>query len=463
MINQLRNVSLILLLFMTESFRLVSAQENIFQINYQLDIKKEKHGGGEFKMGDVSLDPSSENLIIQLNTDGGFTTSTQKNEYTRYDFIKEMIYNYNQDTLKSIIPLYSVVDFRIAEYHNRVAMTEVLQAGGVDNPMGDLMNLESVFGLEFPENNLKDSIEVKSKGNTKVYSFEGNDLVQVHFSKTKISDEFAESFTHFLTYLTEIHPSIKRAIIETHLIPEYLEYSFINVGTKSTKTYILNQTRQFANKKVDLPGDLILGKRNSPPIARLIDSVFNYTMMHDIPAIDTGFYFKEYKKLLQTNENLSSLLSLFEYLLSSGDQPVEQLREVAQRHDSDTLLATFLSCMGMPKSKEEAEQKIAELKPLIALDVKYGYVMNIFVANYIEPIDRIEAISRFQKALSHQPMITGAWHDLGNIYAGMYQYNDAWKCYEIMRRINTNHPMSKELLEKKASLKQKHPEYFNSK
>ena len=361
-----------------------------------------------------------------------------------------MIYNYNQDTLKSIIPLHSIVDFRIAEYHNRVTMTEVLQAGGVENPMGDLMNLESVFGLEFPKNNLKDSIEVKSKGNTKVYSFEGNDLVQVRFSKTKISDEFAESFARFLTYLTEIHPSIKRAIIETHLIPEYIQYSFINVGAKSTKTYTLKKTRQFVNDdKVELPGKLILGKRNSPQIASLIDSVFNYTMLHDIPAIDLDFYFKEYKKYLEVNENLSSLLSLFEYLLSSGNQPVEQLREVAQRHDSDTLLATFLSCMGMPNSKEEAEQKIAELKPLIALDVKYGYVMNIFVANYIEPIDRIEAISRFQKALSHQPMITGAWHDLSNIYAGMYQYNDAWKCYEIMRRINTNHPMSKERTRKK--------------
>ena len=86
--------------------------------------------------------------------------------------------------------------------------------------------------------------------------------------------------------------------------------------------------------------------------------------------------------------------------------------------------------------------------------------MNIFAANYVQPIDPYKAISYFYNALSKDPYITGVWHDLGKIYANKYQYNEAWKCFGIMLNINPTHPMAHEILEKKKYLRTNYADYF---
>ena len=110
--------------------------------------------------------------------------------------------------------------------------------------------------------------------------------------------------------------------------------------------------------------------------------------------------FSEAKKLLNQGKNLSGLLRLLEYSLSTDNQPSTQLRSILPKQKTDTVLSSFLYYLNPPKSKEEAELKISTLNTLLSLNIDCCYLMNIFAANYIEPIDQNEAISYFQKALS---------------------------------------------------------------
>ena len=89
--------------------------------------------------------------------------------------------------------------------------------------------------------------------------------------------------------------------------------------------------------------------------------------------------------------------------------------------------------------------------------------MNIFAANYITPTDRSSAIGYFYKALANRPSITGAWIDLGKIYASQYRFDDAWKCYKIAIRMNPKHFLVEQMRAKETLLEDKYPEYFEIK
>lgn len=97
---------------------------------------------------------------------------------------------------------------------------------------------------------------------------------------------------------------------------------------------------------------------------------------------------------------------------------------------------------------------------LIDQGMPYNYVMNIFIANYIKPIDDFESLNYFYKALSNQPTITGAYHDLGNTFAGRYDYDYAWKCYYILTTLHEPHPMAQDKLKYKEQIETEYPHYF---
>lgn len=439
------------------------SQKLDFEIKYNVETKSEKYGEGKNLDSNAILAPFTNDLVIKLQNDGSFTTSLNKQIITLYDLNKEIILKYNPDTLYSAIPLHSIIDYRIAEYKNRTFLSNMLQEGGIETAFGNLTNLESIFGIEDEKYNIRDSIILKTNDNNKVYMFNNKDLVEVKYSKIKLPKEYIESFFKYLTYSTEIHPYIKEEIIKTKLVPIQIQYNYVNVGIKTTKTYnfIGSEKTQHLNNDI-YSKKRFLFQRNLTQMGGIIDSMMFYTMFNKPTPLDSSIYFSEAKKLLNQGENLSGLLRLLEYSLSTGNQPTNQLRSILPKQKTDSVLASFLYCLNPPKSKEEAELKISTLNTLISLNIDYGYLMNIFAANYIEPIDQYEAISYFQKALSKNQYITGAWFDLGRIYSNRYNYDDAWKCFEIMMNIKMDHPMAQEILIKKSSLKNNYPDYFKS-
>lgn len=438
------------------------AQQTTFQMTYNIEQVSTKSGEGEFLDTTAIPEPLKFVSNIRLQKHGSFSTTVDLKKTTLYDFETEMIYDYRFDTLYNLVPLYSVIDYRVAEFQNRVFLAGLLQTGGAENVMGNEASLESIFGIEEEESSIKKQIKEKKEANTRVYIFDSKEFVKVTYSKMELPDEYAEAFLKFLIYETEIHPSIKEKIIKVGLVPSDIRYHYADIGTQTTVTYHLKAAKEMVTGEDDISKKIAYrptadGDRE---MLALIDSMILYTTVHPVQPVDSTTYFKRSAELKKEGQYLSSLLRLLEYLLVSGNQPTNQIREIATFQQSDSLLATFLYCLNAPRAKEDALEKVLVLDNLVGLNLKYGYVMTIFAANYIEPINEQEAIHYFYKALSNNPQITGAWLDLGNIYTRRYRYNEAWKCYGIMLNLNAMHPMAVEIKEKKRWLKEHYPQYF---
>lgn len=437
------------------------SQEPNLQIQYQVAIDNTEIGEGEVIESGSTPKSSSSELTINLHNNGTYSTSKENGSTTLFDLNKEYIYTYNSDTLFNVRPLYSVIDYRVSEYKNRTFLADMLKESGAGNAFGNLANLESIFGIEESKNKIRKSISSKSDDGTTAYSYKGNELVRVKYSNEKVPKAYMESFSKFLTYSIDMHPSIKEEIIKTNLIPQNITYHYSNIPFNTTKTLTLIEFKSVSliQQKFN-ETNRVLDKRDAATIVGTIDSMTFYTMFNKPNPIDSSSVFSKAMNLTDANENLSGILHLLEYLLSTGKQPIDQIKQIAPKADSDTLLSGFLFCLSSPTSKEDAELKISLLNTLIDQNKEFGYVMNIFCANYIEQIDDYEAINYFYKALSHNPNITGAWLDLGKIFANRYNFDDAWKCYDIMLKLKPDHPMAQEIKMNKQSFKEIYPSYF---
>lgn len=437
------------------------SQKSDFKIQFKIESKNELSGDVESITTNSIPESFDKEVVIHLQQDGSFLNTKNSRVTTFYDVTNEYIYTYSADTLYDAIPLYSSIDYRIAEYENRVFLAEMLQASGAGKAFGDLINLESLFGIENKEKNLRESIISKTSDDVTIYSVNGNEIARVSYAKTKIPKEYLEAFSKYLTYSVVIHPSIKEEILKTKRVPNFIQCTYSNVATKTTETYHLIESGKTEHSKNTIfTQKRALYQRDRSYMNGIIDSMVFSTMFHRSIPFDSVACFTEVTQLSNEGKNLSGILRLFEYILSTGHQPLNRLREIASLQESDSLLALFIYSLNSPQSQEEAESKVANFNYLNTLDIKYGYVMNIFAANYITPIDEFEATSYFYKALSKNPRITGAWLDLGKIYASTYNYDDAWKCFGIIMNMNASHPMANEIIEKEKALKRDYPNYF---
>lgn len=63
-------------------------------------------------------------------------------------------------------------------------------------------------------------------------------------------------------------------------------------------------------------------------------------------------------------------------------------------------------------------------------------------------------------ALRVNPYLTGAWHDLGNVYYRSFRMPEAWICWDVGRRISPSDPMMKEVDQLELLLRTKNPQFF---
>ena len=225
-------------------------------------------------------------------------------------------------------------------------------------------------------------------------------------------------------------------------------------------SYILDKKGEQVSHKPVILKDKIYTHQKGSKLEGLIDSVHVFTSKNEIPLPASTSYFAEAKSLSEEGNRLSALLALFEYVLTTGEQPTTQIKELMKYQETDTMLRKFIISLAPPQSEEDAYQKLDQFGELLNEDIAYGYIMNIFAANTIQQADLIEAILLFNKALENNPFITGAWHDLGKLHANRYDFLNAWKCFEIMFRLNEKHSLAKEIHETKARLIDEQLDFF---
>ncbi len=440
----------------------VSFSQNIeYGIKYRLDqnyvFAEEKAGNSNTPSNKSTTDT----LLASLTNSGSFSISSNPQYSVYFDFSDQLIYSYSSDSIFNINSLFSIVAYRVAEFENRKYLAELLNtAAGSETVMGNAAELEVIFGVEDSENSVRNEIIKKNANDTTSYEYINSVFCKVHYSTHPLAKEYQKSMEHFLVYSMTLHPMVKEDILQTGLIPDYIFVNYSDIGQNISLTHTLLDcgVRVSNNVKTSL-NEKALRSINADEMNGLVDSVFYDRLYNKYSIPDSNAVYRTADKLCSEGKYLSALLCVFEYVLSTGNESISHIKPIVI-HQDDADLSAFIAAMNPARNEEEAFRRVADFNALIAKDLEYAHILNIYAANVISVYDTEQSIEYFYKALSLSPEITNAWYDLGRTYAGMYDYITAWKCFEIVFRSGTPQSNKSDVQKLKKKLKLQHPEYF---
>ena len=381
---------------------------------------------------------------------------------TLYDFRADREYILSHDTLLTSNLLFHVVDNQVAEFTNRLFLAKTLAIAGQGDAMGDLFFQESVFGVEKTKDSLKSQIKSRMHLDTVIYTVNGKTVARIVYSKKDLSAACKVQFEKYLLYEVPLHPCIRAELMKKGLLPAFMEVYFFDMSQSGTYTYELEKAIQ------DVPSQAVKEMKRMPryPESReslrgLLDSMVmavNYGQVH---IQDKASCITVTDKLSEKGKYLDAILNLLEYNLTTGDAMGEELKKVARHQSEDSLMSKFFLCLDTPKSKQDAIDKIEGFEQIKSHKLEKGYLLGIFMADFYGDLGkRAEMKEAFFSVLKINPLISGAYVDLGKMYREQYNMNAAWECFDIALKLAPENSMMEELNSLKANLKTDYPQYF---
>ena len=383
---------------------------------------------------------------------------------TIYDFNSEKVTTI-RNNFYDIVPLFSIINYRATELQNREFLSGALKAGGLNDVFGGLFGLETLLVIEDKPNKFKSDIKEEKNNNNVDYYFKKDKVVKVEYSNYKLDGRFRNIFTKLLIYNTNTHPLIINSMVQNGFIPKYIGYSYSNADNHYTVKYELIE---FSGKEESLENlmstkGLSLDTVNCDSMELLINKIYYKVSKTTIPLLTKDECIIKNKAFIEKEKYLDALLTLFEYLLQSGDQPADAIKQTMIYLNKDKDLKTFVDAINSEITKEALQKSIHKLESIDQNKYEKGYLINIFLANFYTNIGFNKSWTYFHKVLVKNPYVTGVYKDLGEYYSNNFDMDNAWKCFDIAVLLNKNNPISKDIENLKSKYRTDYPAYFISK
>lgn len=450
---------------------LIISNINIFGLNISFTYKITKDTKQVKRFENMSIDnkiisESSINIRKFIIYDDGFLIIQDTSSHLRtiYDFNSEKVTTI-KDGKYDIVSLFSIINYREAEFQNRKYLSGGLKAGGLNDALGGLFGLESLFVIEDKPNKLKSDIKEKNNNNLIEYDYKTDKVVTIEYSQNKLDGRYKSIFSKFLIYNTSIHPLIIKSIVQHGFIPKYIEFNYSDVAAQCTDKYELLETsdkEQSLENLISITG-LTPDTTINDSLKLLINKIYNKISNYNISLISKDECYNKNKEFIQQEKYFDALLTLFEYLMQNGDQPADAIKQTMVYVEKNKDMKTFVNALNSNNTKEELGKSIHNLESIDQSKYEKGYIINILLASFYTDIGFNKSLPYFQKVLIKNPYITGVYKDLGDYYNNNYSMDYGWKCFDIALLINKNYPMSIEIEKLKSKFRNDFPEYFIAK
>ncbi|MDQ8203849.1 hypothetical protein [Pelagicoccus sp. SDUM812003] len=370
-----------------------------------------------------------------------------------HDFEQELIYTKESDSEAYIrSSLYSDIGFRVYEFRNRLMLGGALSAADIDdNPMLVPFS-EHLFSLKA---NDAPALKRRKRSEAIDFSFQGKPLFSYSLKGTPVDAATGERFILFLRYRYGVHPDILQELQNRNAIPKtlviYRRHVEVAQFALTTESIELVDQSAFSETSYSLPpqGTPLLDL--SAAMQRQTDQAYRaYCQSLFDDAIAAA----------ESERDLESACLFLGYTLAAGEKLPQPFFEYRDRFTKDPAIQSLFSALN-PTSEAAAKAALPTLTDLLSGVERGRSVILIFRANVLASLNKApQAIADFHEALDAEPMIVGAWKDLGDLYYQSYQPQDAWACWTAARSLNADHHLLQSIDDFEAQLKSKNPEFF---
>lgn len=378
-----------------------------------------------------------------------------------YDFAKEKIYYLNMPA-KSYdeTSLYSEIDFRATEFLNRLYMKQFLEEGNLQNSMGSLFEMETLFGLEKTVDSLKNAISVFPRQQEVNFFLDDEKMCSVKYSNIALQKHL-QMFYRFLLYETQIHPAILRTVRTSPFLPEELSFKFNNSGKEYFVKYKLKDRDPRASVSELKFNYYFFEYKFSNSLLTKINKVYGYIHHQPFSFVPREKVIEEYEGAVKKKNFLDAFLILMEAKLSTNEDFTAEFEKLQEIGDKDKKFMLFMNVLEKPDEELDIRSKIELVESLKRKKISRSWLLDAFLANYYASVEETQmAIELLEKVININPYLTAVYVDLGELLAETYKMKTAWKCYEIALKLNPKHPMNQRVIYKKQFLKYTFPDFF---
>lgn len=388
---------------------------------------------------------------------------SRKQQRRVYDFAKEKIYFLNTQAKNyDEAPLFAEIDFRRMEFFNRMGLKNMLNREQIENQVGSRFELESLFGISSSGSEKPTQLIEYNKENVLQYSMRSQPVASFVFSKIPL-DAQTRSFSKYLLYETQLHPSIAQALIRQNKVPERMEFAFNNSGKRYKAIYLLEEYKnQTLISEFGHHYYLYAYEANNELKTR-INQVYGFVHSNEAAFPRRETVVAKFDQALGKKKYVESFLILTESNLASNENYDSEFARLKELASKDQTFQGFLNALFPPENQDELVAKIAYLEKTRKRLRRYPetYLIDAFIASYYSGAGENEkALNLFGKVITRNPYITSLYIDIGNIYLEQYNTRMAWKCYEIAQYLSPSHPVNTEVRLRKRYLKENFPQFF---
>lgn len=381
----------------------------------------------------MAVDYPQARLIYDFNTRRRYAIDKARKVYVEYS-------------------LFDVAGFRVMEMSNRERLYAALAAvkGAEVQPVRTVQIENELSILK----NGRAVSEDKAAGDGREFFADGLRLAAWSDAATPLSAGDARQFGRFMRYAEGGHPQFLDKLVQLAAIPGRVTLFLGNSARPRTTEVTFSDVRSVAPAPYDLTAyTREVGNGLDGQLDRIAAmSPQQLAALRDSHPCDQGGDFSP-------AQELDTMLGKLECSLSTGVQ-MEVTDEVKQAIQNSPSLSLLFAAVSAKKESEYADA----VKTLVALREKAprkAYVLKVFEANHRMRLRQPkEARQLFVDALEANPVLGGAYKDLGDLLLTQYDSPRAWRCWDIGRRVSPNLSNFAPVNKFEADLLAQHPEFF---
>jgi hypothetical protein len=397
--------------------------------------------------------PSHETFPLTVTLGHQYLSVDAKGTRTIYDFERFRLYELNlADRSFDEFSLYSDIGFRVLEFRNRLGLGRALTAGGVKTLKTETPLLEQLFSLLDQSHT---TIEAKHSGTQTVYQWQSHILASVSDRVRLLPPEYQAEYWRFLRYYAGGHPQIFEALKPLTGVPEAISFVLTNFHTE-TRTMVLQSLTVMPDQPFSLAGFTRAAPQQEPYVTLALVAPDAPRQLEDRLAAAR----KDRDLAFSQGRYLDSMLAFQESFLSTGVAEIEWVKAAKDQlnRDANTMRLTGALANKDPLQAQAAADALASLR---AAATAHTDVIDIFEGNARFGLNQgKQGLQLLLSALKADPYLTGAWHDLADLYYRAFEMQEAWASMDAARRIAPDDPMVKTFNDLEQALRSRNPEFF---
>ena len=407
----------------------------------------------------VTNPPADTRQVMDVTLSDDYTAVKMPKVELIYDF-KARRY-YVLDTVNKVYvdySLYSIAGFRTMELKNRENINAMLAKAKIDTPLSRQVDREQELSVADGE---AVKIDESAGDGTLEFSSEGRKLAAWSKAGAKVSASDAARFAQFLRYTQAGHPQLLARLARDGVIPGQLTFT-VNTGVGvRTISISVAEVKGARPPAYDLKGYAPRAAQSGElagELDRMLDRMAALTperlaALRAAHPCDTAADYRD-------DQLLDTMLGRTECLLATGEPMLPFTPAQLEKMREDPAVGLMLASVS-PKSKEEYEGAVKTLAELRKQAPRKAYVLQLLEANNrLRLGQRKESLQLFGEVLEANPVLGGAYKDLGDLLLLTGDSPRAWRSWDIGRAIAPKVPNFTVVNDFEAQLLKRHPEFF---